>query len=87
MKTITDRKFHSDFQTMLESVIRSDEPIIISSDSGNTVLLSENLYRSLMATLDIYSTPGLAEKIEEGIRTPISKCIPSNDAEAFPEKQ
>ena len=87
MKRITDRKFHSDFHTILESAIRSDEPITISADSDNAVLLNENLYRSLMETLDIYSTPDLAEKIMEGIRTPISECIPSNDAEAFHEKQ
>ena len=83
MKKITDRKFHSDFHTILESVIRSDEPFTISTDSGNAVLLSENLYRGLMATLDIYSTPGLAEKIEEGIRTPISECMTSKEVEVL----
>lgn len=36
--------------------------------------IDEKAYRSLMETIHIYSIPGLAEKIKEGMNTPIEEC-------------
>jgi vacuolar-type H+-ATPase catalytic subunit A/Vma1 len=37
--------------------------------------MSEDDFRGLLATLEIERGPGLAEKIVEGLATPLSECL------------
>ncbi len=59
--------FRKSIYTMLENTIKYNEPINISTKSGNAVVLSEEDYNSLMETLYIYSIPGLKEQIISGL--------------------
>ena len=60
-------------------LISFNEHILISTKSGNAVMMSEEEYNSMIETLYISSVPGLKEKILEGGATPLSECIPESE--------
>ena len=53
--------------------------INIAAKNGNAVVLSEEDYNGLMETLHLTSVPGMKEKITEGLKTPLSECIPEDE--------
>lgn len=66
--------FRKNIFEMLEQTIKFNEPVNISTRSGNAVLISEEEYNSLMETLYLSSVPGLKEKLQSGAETPIEEC-------------
>lgn len=66
--------FRKNVFEMLDQTIRFNEPVNISTKSGNAVLISEDEYNSLMETLNLSSVPGMKEKLLAGIETPIEEC-------------
>lgn len=73
--------FRSKLFSMLEQSTRYNETINISTKYGNAVLINEDDYNNLMATLQIISIPGMKEKIIEGLNTPVSECLMENEVE------
>lgn len=73
--------FRKDIHKMLESTIRYNEPINISTKDGNAVLISEAEYCGLMETLYLCSDPQMKDKILDGIKTPLSDCISESEVE------
>lgn len=63
---------------MLEQTIKYNEPINISIKNGNAVVLSEEDYNNLMATLEIESNKKLKEDIVKGMKEKIKDCIDEN---------
>lgn len=59
---------------LLDQTIKYNEPVNISTKGGNAVLISEEEYNSLMETLYLTSIPGMKEKLEDGLKTPIEEC-------------
>ena len=57
----------------VDAVVKYDEAIIISSRSGNAVLISENEYNSLMETIYLTSRKKLLDEIIKGEKEDISK--------------
>ncbi len=53
---------------------RSHEPIVITSEGMNAVLLSEEDWRAIQETVYLLSLPGMRTSIRNGLKTPISKC-------------
>ena len=70
--------FRENLSELLEETIRHDEPLTISAEDGNAVLLSERDYNGLIETLYFYSIHGMEERIVDGINTPIDECIPED---------
>lgn len=66
--------FRNNVYHYLETAINSNDPVIVTTKSGNAVIINEEDYRSLMETLYLYQMPGMKESIEEGINTPIEEC-------------
>lgn len=66
--------FRKNIFEMLDQTIKYNEPVNISTKSGNAVLISEDEYNSLVETLYLTSIPGMKEKLQEGINTPIEEC-------------
>lgn len=66
---------------ILEQTIKYNEPVNISTKDGNAVIISEEEYNGLVETLYLSSIPGMKDKILEGLNTPLSECIPENEAE------
>lgn len=68
---------------LVESVINSSEPVIITGKSGNVVVIPEEDYRAIEETLYLTSIPGMEKRIVEGINTPLNECV--SDDEVLPE--
>ncbi len=74
MKVITAEEAQDTLQKLLEETSTSHEPIQITSESSNGVLISEEDWRSIQETLYLLSIPGMRESIREGMNTPIEEC-------------
>lgn len=74
MKVITAQEAQDILQKLLEETSASHEPIQITGDSSNGVLIAEEDWRSIQETLYLLSIPGMRESIREGIDTPIEEC-------------
>lgn len=75
MININITNFRENIYELLESTIKYNEPINISTKNGNAVVLSEEDYNNLMETLYISSVPGLKEDIIEGLKEDIKDCV------------
>ena len=73
--------FRKNIFGMLEQTIKYNEPVNITTRDGNAVVISEEDYNGLMETLYLSTIPHLKEKIVEGIKTPLSDCVPENEVE------
>ena len=73
--------FRKNIFTILEQTIKYNEPVNISTKSGNAVIISEEDYNGLMETLYLSSIPNMKEKLIDGMNTPLDECIPENEVE------
>lgn len=61
--------------SMLRNAIKYNEIINVNTRDGNAVILSEEEYNGLIATLEISADPALYEKILAAKEEPIEECI------------
>ncbi len=73
MPTTNVTELRKNLFNMVDSVIKYNEPIQVTTKNGNAVLLSEEDYNSLLETVYIMSQPELMKKIKEGQKEDISK--------------
>ena len=66
--------FRKQLFELIEQTIKYNEPVNINTKNGNAVLISEIEYNSLMETLYLTSIPGMKEKLENGVNTPLKEC-------------
>ncbi len=71
---ITVNEAQKQLHNLIDSVNQSHQPVIISGQNNNAVLLSEMDWRSMQETLYLLSIPGMRESIQEGLNTPIEDC-------------
>ena len=81
MISINITQFRKKIFDLMDQTIRYNEPINITTKSGNAVVLSEEDYNSMVETLYLMSVPGMKEKITEGMKTPLSECVPESKVE------
>jgi PHD/YefM family antitoxin component YafN of YafNO toxin-antitoxin module len=62
------------FDTILEKVQNTYEPVMISGEKYSAVLLSEEAWRSIEETLYLTSIPGMKESIIAGMQEKIENC-------------
>lgn len=74
MKTVTAEKARAILEQLLQEIAASHEPIRITGEPANGVLISEEDWRSIQETLYLLSVPGMRESIQEGLKTPIEEC-------------
>ena len=72
-------QFRKNVFAMLENTIKYNEPINISTKSGNAILLSEEEYNGIMATLELSSNAEVKKTLIDGMNTPLSECIPEDE--------
>ena len=73
------KQFRKNVFAMLENTIKYNEPINISTKSGNAILLSEEEYNGIMATLELSSNAELKKTLIDGMNTPLSECISEDE--------
>jgi PHD/YefM family antitoxin component YafN of YafNO toxin-antitoxin module len=81
MTTVNVTNFKKDIIAMFEQTIKHNQPVNVVTKDGNAVVISEDDYNGLIATLEIYATPGLTEAILAGKNTPLSECTPATKVE------
>jgi len=84
MKTITASRARTELFTLLKGTVKGHRQVRITSKEGNTILMSEEDYESLVETLQLLSEPGLKESIRKADRE-IERGETVSIEEAFPE--
>ena len=79
MSTINITNFRKNIFEYLNRTIQYNEPLSITTKTGNAVILSEEDYLGLMETLYLSSNSKLKKEIIEGLKTPIQDCIPEDE--------
>lgn len=81
MKSTTAENFRDNLSEMIDKLIKSNEQLKVTTETGNVVVLSESDYNGLMETLRIYSNPQEKEKIIEGLNTKLEDCVSEDEVE------
>ena len=74
MPTFKATEARAKLYRLIDEAATSHEPIFITGQRANAVLLSENDWRSIQETLYLLSAPGMRESIREGLNTPADEC-------------
>lgn len=81
MTHINITNFRKNIYNLLEQTIKYNEPISISTKNGNAIILSEEDYNNLIATLEIERNKQLKEDIIEGMKEPLENCINEDEVD------
>ena len=71
--------FRKNLFSMLNTTIKYNEPINISTRDGNAVVLSQEDYEGLMATVELSADPQMKQKILDGLHTSLDDCVPEDE--------
>ena len=66
-------EFKKTFDTTLDHVVDFDEPVIVTTDRGNAVIISETVFESLNSSIYDKPTKDEIKKIKEGEKEKISR--------------
>jgi antitoxin YefM len=73
MTSVTVTKARTTLYRLIEDLQGSQEPVLITGKLGNAVLVSEDDWRSIEATLHLLSIPGMGKSIRAGMKEPLSR--------------
>lgn len=79
MKITTAENFRDNLSEMIDELIKSNEHLKVTTETGNVIVLSGSDYNGIMETLRIYSNPQEKEKIIEGLHTTIDDCVSEDE--------
>lgn len=74
MATLTATEARKRLYSLVDDVAESHEPIQIVGKRNSAVLVSEEDWRAVQATLYLSSIPGMRESIRKGLKTPVEEC-------------
>lgn len=66
--------FRKNMFEFIDQTVKYNEPVNISTKSGNAVLISEEEYNNFVETLYLNSIPGMNERLKEGVEAPLAEC-------------
>ena len=72
MKQIQLNDVQENFEQIFEDVLVSGEPVEILKETGNAILISEEVWRGMAETLNLLSIPRVRETVRSGILEPIT---------------
>ena len=58
---------------LIDEVVASGEPVLITGMESKAVLISEEVWRGIQATLDLVSIPGMRASIRDGMGTALNE--------------
>jgi len=67
------------FEQIFADVLVSGEPVKILKDTGNAILVSEEIWRGMIETLNLVLMPGMRESILSGMSEPITQTTTALD--------
>ena len=72
MKQVKMKDVQESFEQIFADVLVSGEPVKILKDTGNAILVSEEVWRGMTETLSLVAIPDMRESIRSGMREPIA---------------
>ena len=72
VKQVQLKDNQENFEQIFDDVLVSGGPVKILKDNGNAILVSEEVWRGMIETLNLMSVPGMRESIRTGMREPIA---------------
>ena len=81
MTNINITNFRKDIYELLETTIKYNEPINVSTKNGNAIVLSEEDYNGLIETVNLLNIQGMKEKLIKGKEEKIENCISEEEVE------
>ena len=81
MTATTMSRFRKNCLGYFEQAVEYKEPVIVAMNNGNAVILSEEYYRGLLATIDLSSDPRFMQQLREAINEPLEECIDASEIE------
>ncbi len=79
MITTNITNFRKDIYRMTENTIKFNEPLSINTKEGNAILISEEEYKGMVATLELTSNKLMKDKLMEGINTSLNECVSEDE--------
>jgi PHD/YefM family antitoxin component YafN of YafNO toxin-antitoxin module len=79
MKQVQLENIQENFELIFEDVLVSGEPAKILKETGNAILVSEEVWRGMTETLNLMSVSGMRESICSGMREPITHTTTALD--------
>jgi PHD/YefM family antitoxin component YafN of YafNO toxin-antitoxin module len=79
MTSVSATKARSTLYSLIARLQGGQDPVLIMGKKGNAVLISEDDWRSIEATLYLLSVPGMRKSLHDGMREPVSKCSTTID--------
>jgi len=74
MTGITATEARSKLYRLIDETAKSHQPIVIMGKRNKAVLVSEEDWSAIQATLYLLSVPGMRESIREGMDSPVDEC-------------
>ena len=79
MKQLKLENVELNFEQILDDVLVSGGPIKIVKDTGNAILVSEEIWSGMTETLNLVSMPGMRESLLSELREPITQTTTALD--------
>jgi len=64
METISVNEADKKLLNLIAQIQKDNQPLCVTSEEGNIILLSEESHQNLMVTLELLSTPGLMNSLK-----------------------
>lgn len=74
MNQCTSDDAKTNLDILIEKTSDSHQPILITGEKKNAILVSEEDWRGIQETLYLLAIPGMRESIQEGLKTSIEDC-------------
>ena len=75
MTSVPVTQARSRLYQLLDQAADSHEPILITGERSNAILVSEDDWRSIQETLHLVSLPGMRDSIRKGMAEPLDKSF------------
>ena len=72
MKQVQLKDVQENFEQIFEDLLVSGEPVEILKETGNAILVSDEVWRGMTETLNLMTIPGVRESISSGMREAIA---------------
>ena len=79
MKQVQLKDVQENFEQVLEGVLVSGEPVETLKETGDAILVSEEVWRGMTETLNLMSVQGMRESVRTGMHEPIANTKTSLD--------
>ncbi|WP_250277533.1 type II toxin-antitoxin system Phd/YefM family antitoxin [[Clostridium] colinum] len=79
MITTNITNFRKNIYKLTENTIKFNETLSINTKEGNAILISEEEYNGMIATLELMSNKVMKNKLIDGMNTSLNECISEDE--------